>query len=453
MPTLTYPNLGKLPIKPTLQDLFRYGEGGAAYAFPDLSSLFQDAAGTVPVTAPGQQVALARDKSGRGNHLIQPTTLARPTLGRHPVGGRRNLLTNTEDFSGAPWLKPAVTITANATTAPDGTANASKLSPIASGTEKFVYRQVSSLVPAEQNVCSFYAKAAEKGVAYIIDLGGAPSRVCYFNLITGVATLGSYGSNPFMVDAGNGWWWCGYTRSSNGTWLEIGVADAVGSTNVTANGADGIYIFGAQINLGNVRGAYQRVVSDWDVTEEGKRDCYYLGFDGVDDFMVSAAPLDLSATSKLSIFAGVRADLLTGTAAWLELSTLANNNPGTFFASAPLVSSSVQYGSAFAVRGTPGAFPDICFAGFLSTPSAVTYQVDTSALIRSRINGVQAAQIAFTQGGNFASTHKLFVGSRAGTSFFFKGRLYQLAIRGAETADPYVLAVEADLKAKMGVAA
>lgn len=60
--------------------LFLAGEQGAWYDPSDLSTLFQDAAGTVPVTAAGQSVRLMRDKSGRGNHATAPSDAARPVL-------------------------------------------------------------------------------------------------------------------------------------------------------------------------------------------------------------------------------------------------------------------------------------------------------------------------------------------------------------------------------------
>lgn len=69
--------------------LFAGGEQGAWYE-PSLTNgtLFQDAAGTTPVTAEGQPVGRMLDKSGRGNHATQPTTVNRPILqidgnGRH----------------------------------------------------------------------------------------------------------------------------------------------------------------------------------------------------------------------------------------------------------------------------------------------------------------------------------------------------------------------------------
>lgn len=48
--------------------------GALAWYDPsDLASLFQDTAGTVPVTASGQPVARMNDKSGNGYHLLQAT--------------------------------------------------------------------------------------------------------------------------------------------------------------------------------------------------------------------------------------------------------------------------------------------------------------------------------------------------------------------------------------------
>ena len=58
--------------------LFANGEQGAFYALSDLSTLFQDDAGTTPVTAPGQAVGRVLDLSGNGNHATQATAEARP---------------------------------------------------------------------------------------------------------------------------------------------------------------------------------------------------------------------------------------------------------------------------------------------------------------------------------------------------------------------------------------
>ena len=59
-------------------DLFANGEQGAWYDPSDLTTMFQDRAGTTPVTADGQTVGKVLDKSGRGNHATAPSDAARP---------------------------------------------------------------------------------------------------------------------------------------------------------------------------------------------------------------------------------------------------------------------------------------------------------------------------------------------------------------------------------------
>jgi hypothetical protein len=58
--------------------LFASSEQGAWYDPSDLSTMFQDSAGTTPVTADGQPVGKILDKSGNGNHATQATSAARP---------------------------------------------------------------------------------------------------------------------------------------------------------------------------------------------------------------------------------------------------------------------------------------------------------------------------------------------------------------------------------------
>jgi len=52
----------------------------------DFSTMFQDSAGTIPVTAVGDFVGLIKDKSGRGRDLFNTTTAQRPTLQRDANG-------------------------------------------------------------------------------------------------------------------------------------------------------------------------------------------------------------------------------------------------------------------------------------------------------------------------------------------------------------------------------
>ena len=60
------------------RSLFSAGVIGVWFDPSDRTTLFQDVAGTVPVTAAGQSVALMRDKSGNGLHAGQTITAQRP---------------------------------------------------------------------------------------------------------------------------------------------------------------------------------------------------------------------------------------------------------------------------------------------------------------------------------------------------------------------------------------
>ena len=73
-------------LRQIIKQMFASGEQGFAYDIDDLTTMFQDAAGTVPVTAVGQPVGLILDKSGAlalGSELKQ-SALAKMT-GTAPV--------------------------------------------------------------------------------------------------------------------------------------------------------------------------------------------------------------------------------------------------------------------------------------------------------------------------------------------------------------------------------
>lgn len=71
-----------LPYNPAVA--FLDGQKGAIYDHSDLSTLWQDAAGTVPVTKSGDPIARALDKSGNNNHAVQTLSAARPTYSNTP---------------------------------------------------------------------------------------------------------------------------------------------------------------------------------------------------------------------------------------------------------------------------------------------------------------------------------------------------------------------------------
>lgn len=68
------------PFRLNPATFFTGGVPGLVYDLSDISTLFQDAAGTTPVTAIGDPVGRILDKSGNGNHATQSSAGARPLL-------------------------------------------------------------------------------------------------------------------------------------------------------------------------------------------------------------------------------------------------------------------------------------------------------------------------------------------------------------------------------------
>ena len=80
------------------RSLFAASEPGVWYDPSDFSTMFQDTAGTVPVTAVGQSVARINDKSGRGNHATQSSASSRPILQQDANGKYFLLFDGSDDF-------------------------------------------------------------------------------------------------------------------------------------------------------------------------------------------------------------------------------------------------------------------------------------------------------------------------------------------------------------------
>ncbi len=70
-----------------IKSLFANNEQGFFYDPNDLSTMYQDAAGTIPVTAVGQSVGLMKDKSGRNNHAFQTVSASHPVLRQTAILG------------------------------------------------------------------------------------------------------------------------------------------------------------------------------------------------------------------------------------------------------------------------------------------------------------------------------------------------------------------------------
>jgi hypothetical protein len=159
-----------------------------------------------------------------------------------------NWFTYSQDFSQSVWVKQnSATVTADATTAPDGTTTADKLNHV-TGTPTFVGlgRLLNGVYPA---VISVYAKAGTKNWLVIsTNTAATATNHIYFNLATGTlgASVGSQWVSRGIEDVGNGWYRCwGLTIASPSNQPNFFIADGNGSSTCTSPGD--IYLWGAQI--------------------------------------------------------------------------------------------------------------------------------------------------------------------------------------------------------------
>ena len=88
-------------------NLFSKGEPGIWYDPSDITTLFQDSAGTTPVTAVGQTVGRMLDKSGRNNHATQANIARRPTYQIDSSGRPYLLFDGVDDDMGTGTVTPS----------------------------------------------------------------------------------------------------------------------------------------------------------------------------------------------------------------------------------------------------------------------------------------------------------------------------------------------------------
>jgi hypothetical protein len=165
-----------------------------------------------------------------------------------------NLLQRSEQFDNVYWTKATATISANATTAPNGTTTADKLI----GNNLSTASNVNVAIVVSQGVnynFSVYAKAAGANWIQLIATGttiASPARL-WVNLSTG--TLGTNNGgflNATIENAGNGWYRISgyFTTTSTTTTLYYAPATNDNINGYNGNGTDGLFLWGAQLVSG-----------------------------------------------------------------------------------------------------------------------------------------------------------------------------------------------------------
>lgn len=383
-----------------------------------------------------------------GNHAFQSTSAQRPTLGRNPFTGTRNILTFTEQFDNAAWTKSGSSVSVNATTAPDGTLTADKLQVLdTSNSQKNVSQTVGAISTTYTD--TVYAKAAELSWLVINQFDGADRRT-WFNLSNGTVGTTAAGTTASIQALPNGWYRCTAVRAmgTGSITLVLNVANADNSAVFVGTVGQGIFVWGAQRETGSTATAYQRVVSSFDVTEAGVPDVWYLSFDGTDDGMLTNTITP--GIDKAQVFTGVRklSDAASGLIAETSVSIASNNGAIRF--SAPK-GASANY--AFDTKGTveAGAFTSNTFAAPIT--NVVTGIGDIAGDVATiRVNGTVAASTTTDQGtGNYLA-YPLYIGRRGGSSLPLNGRIYSLILRfGANLSAVQIAQTETWVGGKTGV--
>jgi len=209
----------------------------------------------------------------------QATAGSRPSLASYPRGGRRNLLTYSEDFSNAVWTKT------------DTTLASSVLTQGAAGTGILSY-STSITVPAGSTISVTFSTKNVSGATWIrlraLDASAADGATAWFNLDTGsVGTTASTGSGTYSASTITANTQGGYDITLTAV-LPIGrtsakidvlISDADNSNTRASTVQYGAYF--AQLEAGSPT-AYQKVTSNFLVSEAGLPSVLTAYLDGGD---------------------------------------------------------------------------------------------------------------------------------------------------------------------------
>ena len=172
-----------------------------------------------------------------------------------------NLAQQSETFGVSPWTTSTLSITTNATTAPNGTTTAAKLMVSTANTPHQVQQSFNN--ENANHTVFIYAKKSELNFVQLA-LGNSTEQYANFNLNTGVVgTKGTYCASSSIESVGNGWYKCSaYFNQGTIPSLMVYVTNSASSdwggvvSYSGANNTDGIFVWGYQLNIGSTAKPY-----------------------------------------------------------------------------------------------------------------------------------------------------------------------------------------------------
>jgi len=389
------------PPAPTdlVRAMFAANEQGVWYDPSDFSTMFQDSAGTTPVTAVGQRVGLILDKR-----------LGIPVLGPD--------LVDTMNTTAA-WI-----VRGSNTKEQDGDAVKVTYGNNVTGAFSALLRTEGLSADVESN--TWY----EAHFQVKVSAGAAVAVVIYNTSVA--ATTGNITSTEFVDKT---------LRFLSGGLTLAFEFDGMGA-------GESVWIRGITIQKLPGNHAYEREGIWRPLLQQDETGLYYLDFDG-SDYNLSTNFVDFTGTDKVTVWAGVRKESAAAWAVVCELSPSSATNNSAFTLYAPSNNGLADYG--WRSKGTVAS--TIASAAVFASPhKAVLTGIGDisgdSAILR--VNGAQVASASTDQGtGNFGN-YELNIGSRDGIYSPLNGRIYQLIVRGAASNAGQIAAGEAYVNSKTG---
>jgi len=168
---------------------------------------------------------------------------------------RTNLQLNSEQFDNATWAKVNTVVTANQIVSPDGNVNADKLDETTANSIHQI--EGSRTVTVAAYTMSVFAKKGERNFVRLYEVTTGNSA--YFNLNTGaIGTVSGPTATAKIENYGNGWYRCSLTYTETGTFgrYRIVIAKLDNEAFYAGTAGNGIYIYGAQYELGAYATSY-----------------------------------------------------------------------------------------------------------------------------------------------------------------------------------------------------
>jgi len=168
---------------------------------------------------------------------------------------RTNLVTFSEQFDNAAWSKEDISsVTANAIVSPDGSTNADLVIPNTTSTDHSIYQSATAAV---SQTFSVFAKAGGYNFIFLGANNGVASDGVFFNLTNGTISQNTSVFTAKIESYGNGWYRCSISAASWPVTYAIICTSANGTSFVHAgNGTSGVYVWGAQLELGAYATSY-----------------------------------------------------------------------------------------------------------------------------------------------------------------------------------------------------